>query len=140
MSESTVSAGRVTAMFRACSDPTRLRILSILRSGEACVGDIVTVLDVPQPSASRHLAYLRRVGLVTARRDEQWIHYALAPARNSAHTKFLELLGVLADGPDAKADVRRAARLRDEGGCCPGAAGSPAKSDRLRRNGRQKAT
>jgi ArsR family transcriptional regulator len=117
-------------MFRACSDPTRLRILSILRSGEACVGDLVTVLDIPQPSASRHLAYLRRVGLVTARRDEQWIHYALAAATNSAHAKLLETLAALADGPEARADARRVARLRDEGGCCPGAAGDGSKLSR----------
>ena len=85
----TASADRVTAMFRACSDPTRLRILALLRRGETCVGDLATVLDVPQPSASRHLAYLRRVGLVNARRDEQWVHYALAPARNGTHAKLL---------------------------------------------------
>jgi ArsR family transcriptional regulator len=138
MSEKTASAGRVTGMFRACSDPTRLRILSLLRSGEACVGDIVTVLDVPQPSASRHLAYLRRSGLVTARRDEQWIHYALAPSRNRAHAKLLELLSLLADGDEARSDARRAARLRAEGGCCPDAAAKQAaKPDRVRGNGRK---
>jgi ArsR family transcriptional regulator len=131
-------AGRVTAMFRACSDPTRLRILSLLRSGEACVGDIVTVLDVPQPSASRHLAYLRRVGLVTARRDEQWVHYALAPARRDAHAKLLELLAVLADGPEARADARKAARLRAEGGCCPTEADGQPQVGRGRHNGRKR--
>ena len=137
MAERTASAGRVTTMFRACSDPTRLRILSLLRSGEACVGDIVTMLYVPQPSASRHLAYLRRVGLVTARRDEQWIHYALAPARGDAHAKLLELLSVLADGPESRADAKRAARLRVEGGCCPGAAGQAAKDGRGGRKARR---
>jgi ArsR family transcriptional regulator len=135
--ELTASAGRVTAMFRACSDPTRLRILSLLRRGEACVGDIVTVLDVPQPSASRHLAYLRRAGLVTARRDEQWVHYALTPARNGAHAKLLELLAELADFPEARADARRAARLREDGGCCPDAAGDGSKTERGRRSGRK---
>jgi ArsR family transcriptional regulator, arsenate/arsenite/antimonite-responsive transcriptional repressor len=120
MAEQTASTSRMTRMFRACSDPTRLRILSLLRTGEACVGDICTVLDLPQPSASRHLAYLRRVGLVIARRDEQWVHYTLAPARADAHAKLLELLAVLAEGTEARGDARRAARLRDEGGCCPG--------------------
>jgi ArsR family transcriptional regulator len=133
----TAGAGRVTALFRACSDPTRLRILSLLRPGEACVGDIVTVLNVPQPSASRHLAYLRKVGLVTARRDEQWIHYALAPARNATHAKLLELLAVLADGPAARADARRAARIRDKGGCCPAIDREGPKSGKGQRNGRK---
>jgi ArsR family transcriptional regulator len=138
MAEQTVSAGRVTRMFRACSDPTRLRILSLLRAGEACVGDIVTVLDVPQPSASRHLAYLRRVGLVVARRDEQWVHYSLAPAKGDAHAKLLELLAVLAEGGEARADAKKAARLRADGGCCPGAADGQPAAVRGRRNGRKR--
>jgi ArsR family transcriptional regulator len=51
-------------MFRAFSDRNRLRILHLLQDGEMCVGDIVNVLQVPQPRVSRHLAYLRRAGLV----------------------------------------------------------------------------
>ena len=57
-------ASRVDVMFRAFSDRTRLRILHMLRGGELCVCDIVAVLGVPQPKASRHLAYLRKAGLV----------------------------------------------------------------------------
>ena len=53
----------VDLVFRAFSDRTRLRILHLLRGGELCVCDLVKVLDVPQPKASRHLAYLRRAGL-----------------------------------------------------------------------------
>jgi ArsR family transcriptional regulator len=126
----------MTAVFRACSDLTRLRILQLLRAGETCVGDLVTVLRVAQPSASRHLAYLRRVGLVTARRDERWVHYALAPARSKAHAKLLELLAELADNPEARADARRAARLREKGGCCPAASRQSRSADRARDNGR----
>jgi ArsR family transcriptional regulator len=124
----TAGAGRLTAIFRALADPTRLRILSLLRAGETCVGDLVTVLGVPQPSASRHLAYLRRVGLVTARRDEQWVHYSLAPARGGVHAKLVELLEAVADGPEAKADAKRAAKLWRDGGCCPGSAGRDEKA------------
>ncbi len=134
MGEPALRTNRVTGLFRACSDPTRLRILSLLRSGETCVGDIVAVLGVPQPSASRHLAYLRRAGLVTARRNEQWIHYCLAAARDKAHAKLLEVLDALADAPEARADARRADKLRDEGGCCPGTAG---KSCHAKSNGRR---
>jgi ArsR family transcriptional regulator, arsenate/arsenite/antimonite-responsive transcriptional repressor len=52
--------GGVDLMFRAFSDRTRLRILSLLRSREVCVGDLVEILQVPQPRISRHLAYLRK--------------------------------------------------------------------------------
>lgn len=67
-------------VFRALSDVTRLRILNLLLSGELCVCDLVDVLDVPQPTASRHLAYLRKVGLVTSRRESVWSYYQLATA------------------------------------------------------------
>src|SRR6185437_2202344 len=67
----------VDAMFRAFSDRTRLRILHMLRGGELCVCDIVAVLEVPQPKASRHLAYLRKAGLVQARKEGLWSYYKL---------------------------------------------------------------
>jgi ArsR family transcriptional regulator len=68
----------LTAVYGALADATRLRILSLLKDGEVCVCHIHGSLGVPQPTASRHLAYLRRVGLVRARRDGIWMHYALA--------------------------------------------------------------
>ena len=65
-------------LFRALADQTRLRILALLASGEVCVCNIYGALGVPQPTASRHLAYLRKSGLVAARRDGLWVHYRLA--------------------------------------------------------------
>ncbi len=69
-------------LFKALADPTRLRILALLRDGEICVCHIHASLDVPQPTASRHLAYLRKAGLVEARRDGTWMHYRLTPIDN----------------------------------------------------------
>ena len=60
----TAGIPRVDLMFRAFSDRTRLRILQMLSGGELCVCHIVDVLGVPQPKVSRHLAYLRKAGLV----------------------------------------------------------------------------
>jgi ArsR family transcriptional regulator, arsenate/arsenite/antimonite-responsive transcriptional repressor len=68
----------LTAAYAALADATRLRILSLLKDGEVCVCHIHASLGVPQPTASRHLAYLRKAGLVTARRDGIWMHYSLA--------------------------------------------------------------
>lgn len=76
-------------LFRAMSDRTRLRILNLLRHGELCVCDIVDVLHVPQPTASRHLAYLRRTRLVVARRDGHWSYYRLAESENEFHESVL---------------------------------------------------
>lgn len=65
-------------VFKALADATRLRILGLLLTGEVCVCHIHDALKIPQPKASRHLAYLRRAGLVSARRSGTWMHYRLA--------------------------------------------------------------
>src|SRR5215203_2525955 len=72
----------LTAVYAALADATRLRILSLLSDDEICVCHLHASLDVPQPTASRHLAYLRKSGLVEARRDGVWMHYRLAPIGN----------------------------------------------------------
>jgi ArsR family transcriptional regulator len=62
-------------LFKTLSDPTRLRLLNLLASGETCVCELTDTLRVVQPKVSRHLAHLKRVGLVEARRDGKWMHY-----------------------------------------------------------------
>jgi ArsR family transcriptional regulator, arsenate/arsenite/antimonite-responsive transcriptional repressor len=71
-------AGDLAALCRALSDETRLRILALLRDGEICVCHIHGGLRLPQPTISRHLAYLRKAGLVEARRQGIWMYYRLA--------------------------------------------------------------
>lgn len=106
----------VDLMFRAFSDRTRLRILHMLIGGELCVCDIVAVLRVPQPKASRHLAYLRRAGLVTARKEGLWSYYELAPARDTFHKKLLDCLGCcFGEVPELAADAKQLAARRP---CC----------------------
>src|ERR1044071_2125643 len=63
--------------YKALADSTRLRILALLVDGEVCVCDIHDTLRLPQPTASRHLAYLRRAGLVKARREGTGMHYQM---------------------------------------------------------------
>jgi ArsR family transcriptional regulator len=65
-------------LFKALADRTRLRILGLLGGGEICVCHIHESLNLPQPTVSRHLAYLRRAGLVVARKEGLWVHYRLA--------------------------------------------------------------
>jgi ArsR family transcriptional regulator, arsenate/arsenite/antimonite-responsive transcriptional repressor len=88
----TVASNLVDRMFRAFSDPTRLRILGLLLQGELCVCDIVNTLRMPQPTISRHLAYLKDSGLVEARREGLWMHYKLTPAETASHSKLIECL------------------------------------------------
>ena len=73
----TTHMAAMESLFKALADETRLRILGLLLSGEVCVCDIYESLKIPQPKASRHLAYLRRSGLVETRRSGLWIHYRL---------------------------------------------------------------
>ena len=65
-------------LFKALADKTRLRILALLGSNEVCVCHIHDSLGLPQPTVSRHLSYLRRSGLVEARRDGVWMHYQVS--------------------------------------------------------------
>jgi ArsR family transcriptional regulator len=71
-------AGQLAAIYRALADETRLRILALLSDGEVCVCHLHGSLRLPQPTISRHLAYLRKSGLVEARRDGVWMHYSVA--------------------------------------------------------------
>lgn len=61
----------------ALSDKTRLRLLNLMGDDEVCVCFFVEILEEPQPKISRHLAYLRRAGIVAARREGKWIHYRI---------------------------------------------------------------
>jgi ArsR family transcriptional regulator, arsenate/arsenite/antimonite-responsive transcriptional repressor len=65
-------------LFKALADRTRLRLIHLIADQEVCVCYLVEVLDAPQPKISRHLAYLRRAGIVSARREGKWMHYGLA--------------------------------------------------------------
>jgi ArsR family transcriptional regulator len=115
-----VSRARIDHMFRAFSDRTRLRILHLLLGQEMCVGDLVEVLGVEQPSASRHLAYLRKAGLVAVRKAGLWCYYTLAPARAQSHKKLLECLACCyREVPEIRADRARAEEINKAGGCCP---------------------
>jgi ArsR family transcriptional regulator len=111
---------QVDLMFRAFSDRTRLRILHLLRGGELCVCKLVEILGVPQPTASRHLAYLRKAGLVLARKEGLWMHYSLAPARGPFHAKLLECLAnCFQDVPELAKDAQRLTHLKQTpNGCC----------------------
>jgi ArsR family transcriptional regulator len=69
---------RTAHIFKALSDETRLRIMGLLLEGELCVCDLMAVLELPQSTTSRHLAYLRNAGLVSDRRQGVWMKYRLA--------------------------------------------------------------
>jgi ArsR family transcriptional regulator len=96
---------KIAHVFKALSDETRLRILSLLGEGELCVCDLMEILDLPQSTVSRHLAYLRNADLVEDRRQGVWMYYRLAGGESPLHRDLLALLQVrLAAIPLAAAD------------------------------------
>jgi ArsR family transcriptional regulator len=120
MSKAPARSNAVDRMFRAFSDRSRLRMLHLLRDGEMCVGDLVSVLRIEQPRVSRHLAYLRKAGLVTVRKAKMWSYYSLAPAVTPFHKKLLECLACcFQEVPEFRKDRSRAEKVRERGGCCP---------------------
>ena len=78
--------------FKALADKTRLRILALLGNNEVCVCHLHDSLGLPQPTVSRHLAYLRRSGLVTARRDGVWMHYQLSRSLDPVVQSVVDLV------------------------------------------------
>jgi ArsR family transcriptional regulator len=99
-------------LFKALSERTRLRILALLAQGEVCVCDIYTSLGIPQPTASRHLAYLKRSGLVADRRQGLWVYYRLS---EQADPVVRGVLGAVGRGLDY---VRAKCCAADGEGCC----------------------
>jgi len=77
-------------LFAALADPTRLRLLNLIAGREVCVCYLVAILRQPQPKISRHLAYLRRAGIVSARRQGKWMHYKIRWPEDSAAVSILK--------------------------------------------------
>ncbi|MGD0908405.1 MAG: metalloregulator ArsR/SmtB family transcription factor [Candidatus Acidiferrales bacterium] len=101
-------------LFRALADETRLRLLNLIADREICVCYFVEILGMSQPKISRHLAYLRNAGIVSARRDGKWMHYKLIPPADDAAASILqETLKHLRKKPEMKRDISRLATA-----CC----------------------
>ena len=100
--------------FRALADRTRLRLLNLMRGDEVCVCFLVEILKTNQPKISRHLAYLRRAGVVAARREGQWMHYHIVDPPDEEATKVLkETMTWLAADAEMQRDRDRLVKV-----CC----------------------
>src|ERR1041384_980046 len=119
---------QLESVFKALADKTRLRILALLGNNEVCVCHIHDSLGLPQPTVSRHLAYLRKSGLVDVRRDGVWMHYRVATTLDPVLQKVVRgaidaLLEVPTTGQDRKQFERAFGRLYvlsapGGGSCC----------------------
>lgn len=101
-------------LFAALSDRTRLRLLNLMVGREVCVCYFVEILGQGQPKISRHLAYLRRAGVVAARREGKWMHYRIVVPGNTGAAKILrEALAALRQDKAMQADLARLSKA-----CC----------------------
>src|ERR687884_1952335 len=101
-------------LFRALADRTRLRLLNLMGADEICVCFLVEGLKMAQPKISRHLAYLRRAGVVAARREGKWMHYRIVePGLPHAARIFREVRAWLKEDADMRRDRERLVRV-----CC----------------------
>src|SRR5215210_7367836 len=101
-------------LFKALADRTRLRLLNLMSAGEVCVCFFVEVLRATQPKISRHLAYLRRAGVVSARREGKWMHYRIIePPDEHAARIFREVRVWLAEDASMRRDRERLVKV-----CC----------------------
>jgi ArsR family transcriptional regulator len=95
-------------LLAALADPTRLRLLNLMHGREVCVCYFVEILRQSQPKISRHLAYLRRAGIVRARRDGKWIHYRIDPPSDAEAASVLDaILRLVKSNQQMKADLAR---------------------------------
>jgi ArsR family transcriptional regulator len=105
---------QIELLFKALADRTRLRLLNLMGDDEVCVCYFVEVLGTNQPKISRHLAYLRRAGVVAARRDGKWMHYrVVTPPDPHAARVFGEVRAWLREEREMQHDRARLARI-----CC----------------------
>src|ERR1051326_2493173 len=94
--------------FRALADYTRLRLINLMGDDEVCVCFFVEVLKTNQPKISRHLAYLRRAGVVSARREGKWMHYRLVtPEDARAAQVFSEVMAWIREDREMQKDLGR---------------------------------
>ena len=101
----TTATFKLDEFFAALADRTRLRLLNLMRDGEVCVCFFAETLGTNNPKISRHLAYLKRAGLVTGRREGKWIHYSLnPPADAQAAVMFDSLLKTLETDKEMQRD------------------------------------
>jgi ArsR family transcriptional regulator len=103
----------LAGLFASLADTTRLRLLNLMAGQEVCVCYFVQILGQSQPKISRHLAYLRKAGVVAARREGKWMHYSIcAPADAASASILAAALAALESDPLMQADRVRLARAR----------------------------
>jgi ArsR family transcriptional regulator len=104
----------VERFFQALGDNTRLRLMNLMGDQEVCVCYFVEILDNPQPKISRHLAYLRSAGIVSARREGKWMHYRIVmPPHIGAEQILKQTLGWLKEDKAMQKDRAQLTRA-----CC----------------------
>jgi ArsR family transcriptional regulator, arsenate/arsenite/antimonite-responsive transcriptional repressor len=124
------NSGDLAPLFAALADPTRLRLLNLIAGREVCVCYLVEVLRQSQPKISRHLAYLRKAGVVAARREGKWMHYSMTHPKDTVAEAILStVLDSLKLDGEMQADLARLSRACCEPQRFVSLKGAPAPTD-----------
>jgi|TARA_Y100000294_G_C8321378_1_gene242779 ArsR family transcriptional regulator len=114
-----MNASETNQVFKAFADETRMRMLHILTAGELCVCDIMSILNLPQSKISRHLAYLRKCGLVEDRKEGLWVYYSLKKQQNKLQKNILDCAkNCFSDVLAMKKDLKKAKAAINDRTCC----------------------
>ncbi len=106
------------AYFKGLADRTRLRLINLLLQGERCGCDLQRLLGITQPNVSRHLIYLKHVGLLVDRRDGFRVFYRLAPTDRQPLKGLVSFLAAaFRDDPILRNDRRRLKQALRQGAC-----------------------
>lgn len=105
---------KMEQLFRALADRTRLRLLNLMGDNEVCVCFFVEILQISQPRISRHLAYMKKVGIVASRREGKWMHYRIVtPSDADAERILADVQQYLVNDKDMQRERKKLVKF-----CC----------------------
>ena len=105
----------LSVVLKTLGDDIRLRIFGLLLQGELCVCDIETILEISQANASRHLTRMKSAGILSSRKNAQWVYYNISVVFNNVYSDFSESLeAVLMELPEYKKDIKTLNAVKKE--------------------------
>ncbi len=110
---------KTVRIFKSLADETRLRILALLiEYGELCICDLMTSLEQPQSTVSRHVAYLKNSGWLNDRRGGVWMYYTIKPGLSGLYSELATIVkSRAATLPECLADRDRLLAYKNEKNC-----------------------
>lgn len=105
---------KLSELLTALAEPTRRKALALLTEGtELCVCELMAALNVSQSRMSRHMAALKAAGLVTDRRDAQWVRYRCVRMRSPVAQRIVDAVLAATKTPVVRSQAPKAPQDRN---------------------------